>query len=424
MEPALEPTVPRNRPELREEPPSRFDGWRVVGAALVSQGVAIGFTVSSYSLFVESIEADLGATRAQTNLGISILLAMGALISPALGRVIDRGPARVVMLTGVIWTAIGFALLSQASSLLGFAIVLGAMIGAGHAMFGPLPAMTVVANWFIARRGTAIGIVSIGTTLGGFIMPPVAASLIGAYGWRGALQFYAVGCAAIAFPLIWLWMVKRPEDVGQFPDGRPGAAHPAGEGYAAGSGGLGLLLRQPTFWLLAAIFGLMTTAPITMLSNLVPYASDLGISRPQAALVLSCFALSTAAGKILFGLSADRFDERVALALSLAIQTGAWLIFLSQPGLGLFLVGGALFGLGAGGVMPLQGAMIGAAFGRAIFGQVMGLMGPVMLVFTVAAPPLVGYLYDATASYTLPFTMLLGAFAGPAILLLFLRLPR
>jgi len=55
---------------------------------------------------------------------------------------------------------------------------------------------------------------------------------------------------------------------------------------------------------------------------------------------------------------------------------------------------------------------------------VMGLMGPIMLVPLVAAPPLVGTLYDTTGSYTLPFTLFLACFAIPATLLLFLRIPR
>ena len=98
-------------------------------------------------------------------------------------------------------------------------------------------------------------------------------------------------------------------------------------------------------------------------------------------------------------------------------------IFLSEPGFGYFLLGGCLVGLGMGALMPVQGAMIGAAFGRSAFGQAMGLMGPFALVFTVTTPPLVGYLWERTGSYALPMTLLLGAFVLPALLLLFLRLP-
>ncbi len=422
MQPAVEPAIPELGSPAAESPP-RFDGWRVVGAAFVSQGVAMGLTFSAFSLFIQPIEADLGATRVQSNAGMSILMCVAALISPLLGRAIDRGPARAIMLGGVLLTALGLAVLSQVSSLLQFGLVLGLMVGVGHAMFGPLPAMTIVANWFIVRRGTAIGLASIGTTAAGFVMPLVAALLIDRFTWRGALLAHAAGGAALALPVIWLWMIRRPEDVDQHPDGLARVAHSAAETPSAASGSFRGLLRSRSFWLLAAIFGLMGTAPIALMSNLVPFASELGISRPRAASVLSGLALSACFGKIFFGLTVDRIDKRAALALALAIQASGWLIFLSEPGFGYFLLAGCLVGLGMGALLPVQGAMIGAAFGRSAFGQAMGLMGPFALVFTVTTPPLVGYLWERTGSYALPMTLLLGAFVLPALLLPFLRLP-
>jgi len=401
----------------------RFDGWRVVSGAFVAQAVAIGCTISGYSLFIESIEAEFGATRAQANTGISILLFVGSGIGPFLGRAIDRGPARAIMLTGVVLTALGLALLSRASSLLQCALVIAGMIGIGHAMFGPLPSMTILANWFIVRRGTAIGVAATGTTMAGFLVPPITVFLIEHYTWRGALLAYAAGSAAIALPAIWMCMVKRPEEVGQFPDGQPTAEAVAAESSEGGDSAPPVL-RQAAFWLLAAIFGFIASASIVLVSNLVPYASDLGIARERAAYILSCFAIFTSVGKVLFGLLVDRIDKRAALWLALGLQAAGWLLLLSQPNFELFLVAAAIFGLGTGSLMPVQGAMLGAVFGRAIFGRVMGLMGPIMLIPLVVSPPLIGHLYDTTGSYTLPLTLFLACFAISATLLLFLRIPR
>jgi predicted MFS family arabinose efflux permease len=290
-------------------------------------------------------------------------------------------------------------------------------------MFGPLPCMTILANWFIVRRGTAIGIAATGTTTAGFLVPPITSFLMEHYTWRGALLAYALGCAALAFPAIWLWVVKRPEEVGQSPDGQPPtqAAAPETSELRESSPPL---VRQPAFWLIASIFGIIASASVVLVTSLVPYASDLGIPRERAAYILSCFALFTSLGKVSFGLLVDRIDKRVALWLALGLQAAGWLLLLSQPGFELLLVAAALFGLGTGSSMPIQGAMLGAVFGRAVFGRVMGLMGPVMLVPLVVAPPFVGYLYDTTGSYTLPLTLFLASFAISATLLLFLRIPR
>ncbi|MCE2392866.1 MAG: MFS transporter [Proteobacteria bacterium] len=393
-------------------------------AAYVAQAVAIGSTLSAYGLFIAPIEADLGATRAQTNFGITILMVVAAGIGPLLGRAIDRGPARAIMLGGVLLTAAGLAALSQATSLVGLALVLGLMVGVGHAAFGPLPAMTLLANWFHARRGTAIGIAATGTTSAGFVMPPLVAFLISSYGWRVTLLCIAAGCVAVAAPVIGKWVVKRPEEIGQFPDGRERPA-PVFEPQApASKAASSQLLRDSRFWRMAAVFGLMPGASLALIANLVPYAADLGIPYARAAVIMSCFALFTSLGKVLFGLLVDRIDMRAALWLSLGLQATAWLGMLSGPGFWGFLAAAVLFGTGAGAVMPIQGAMLGAAFGRAMFGRAMGLMSPLTLVPLALSPPLVGWFYDRTGSYTAPLSGFLAFFALAALLTGSLRIPR
>ena len=162
----------------------------------------------------------------------------------------------------VLWTvvttvlALGFVLLSRAETLLGVGLVVASFIAVGQAMFGPIAATTVLANWFVARRGTAIGVAAMGTTAAGAVMPLITVALIDGLGWRTTLLCFAAAAVAIVVPVVLGLVVKKPEDVGQWPDGAP----PEPDAPAPGpppNVGFASLARNPQFWVLGGIFGLI-----------------------------------------------------------------------------------------------------------------------------------------------------------------------
>src|SRR6202035_2141731 len=98
------------------------------------------------------------------------------------GWLLDRVPAQIVMAVGAVSTAVGLALMSQASSLNGLLARAG-VTGIGMIASTILPASMVIANWFGERRGTALGITLAGMELGGMVITMLAGYLIVAYGW-------------------------------------------------------------------------------------------------------------------------------------------------------------------------------------------------------------------------------------------------
>ena len=72
---------------------------------------------------------------------------------------------------------------------------------------------------------------------------------------------------------------------------------------------------------------------------------------------------------------------------------------LIMPVYGFFFLGACFFGFGMGGVVPMQGAVVGAAFGRASFGRVLGAMRPPMALIHLIGTPFAGWVYDTTGDY-------------------------
>ncbi len=74
-----------------------------------------------------------------------------------------------------------------------------------------------------------------------------------------------------------------------------------------------------------------------------------------------------------------------------------------------------------GGVVPMQGAVVGAAFGRESFGRVLGAMRPPMALIHLLGTPFAGYVYDVTGSYKPAFLTFLVLYVIAAVVVLALR---
>jgi cyanate permease len=403
----------------------RYPGWRMVGVAFVVDFLAVGFFFYSYGIFLKSIAADLGVSRLDVSFGLPISNAAGALLAPFIGRALDRHSIKRFMIAGALMLSAGFALLSRTASLWQFYLLLGTFLAGGMAMMGGLASSKLVANWFSIRRGTALGLATMGISLSGLMMPTAATWLVAELGWRTAFVVYAFCTLAVVIPLVSALVVDRPEELGLRPDDEPpaeptDAAAPLEElPWSTRE-----LIASRNFWAIGIAFGLVMSVLSAILIHIVPYATDRGISAYRAGLILSLAAGLGVPGKLIFGWLFDRVDARVALLTSLAVQALGLIGILLGDAYGWLLAGAAVFGFGMGGVIPLQGAIGGAAFGRASFGKAMGLLRPVQLPLAVIGVPLAGWIHDSSGGYAPAFTLFLGFYLAAAVIIGLLRLER
>ena len=77
--------------------------------------------------------------------------------------------------------------------------------------------MTNIANWFIKKRGRAMGLYATGAGLSG-LMVPLVTWLLHTYDWRTTLVILTVDMWLVGLPLA-LVLRHRPEKYGLQPDG-------------------------------------------------------------------------------------------------------------------------------------------------------------------------------------------------------------
>jgi MFS family permease len=381
----------------------------------------MGITGFVFTFWAAEWIKEFGASRTEVNVAFMLFtLAQGA-VSPFLGRVLDRHQIRSLIVTGAGLLAGGFLLVSIATAMWQITVIYSSILAVACVLSGPLAAQTLTAKWFRARRGLAIGWGSTGGSIGGVILPALATYLILQLGWRQAHQVLAALAFVIVAPLVWRYVANRPEDLGlePEPEGRFDLVKP---GQAA-TWTIAQAMRSRNFWIPIAAFLPLMAAMGTVQANLRLYSADSGIDAASTAFMMSVFAGTTIAGKLLFGFLADRVDQRLLYWAATSILALCLLLLIGKAGFALLVLICAMLGIAAGGFLPLLGAIIGARFGAASYGQVLGTMG-FFLTFSAVAPPIGGWIRDSTGSYDGIFQGLLLVLVPAMISMAFLTQPR
>ena len=424
-----------------------FHGWKIIFVSFLALFVSVGFGFYSFSAFFVALTSEFGGGRTGVGIGVAVFGMTNGLVAPFLGHALDQGHAKRIMTAGTWLLALGLLLTATVQNLIQFYLVLGTFLALGAALIGGVTASTLVANWYVRRRAMALGIATMGISLSGVVMAPVATRLIDLIGWRGTFVLYGALTLLFVLPAIRRWVIDRPEDIGLHPDGA--ATSLAGEWTAAPAAGEGpagvepvtplptaggapprrprLEWTQPlanrNFWVIVAVVSMCFCANSAILTHIIAHATDLGFPPVEAAFCLSTIAAMGVLGKVVFGWISDRLSSRGAMWLAVGLMgsgAGGLLRAESYPAV---LAAVAVFGLGMGGIMPLWGTLIGACFGRRSFGRVMGLMSPMLLPIQVVGVPFAGYVYDRFHSYDPAFTTFVGLYAFSMMALLLLRVP-
>lgn len=384
--------------------------------------VAVGFFFYSYGVFFNAIAKEFGGSHLGASLGLTVTHAVGAIAAPLVGRALDRYPLRRVIAVGAVSMSTGFLLLSQVNSLLEFYLVLGVFVGFGASSMGNLATSKLVTNWFDKRRGTALGIAASGVSLSGVVMPNVSAQLIENFDWRIGFMVFGFFTLCVVVPLVLRLVISRPEDVGLRPDG----ALPKPQGSAVVSMpriGMRDVVREYNFWVIVLTFSFLFCSMSATLTHMIPRLVHLGYSLVDAAGVMSLCAGLGVFGKLGFGWIADRLPVRRVVVMVIILQLTGQILMFTSDHFAVFSAGAAIFGLGVGGVVPMQGAIVGATFGRERFGAILGLMRPAMFPIQIIGVPFAGWVYDVYQSYEPAFQVFLALYIFAAVTILFYRAP-
>ncbi len=403
-----------------------YYGWYIVGVAFVSSMMSMGITAYSMGVFLKPMTDDLGWSRTDISLGQTLTTFVTGLLGVAIGRRMDARGGRALMVGGAIIGGVGFIALGQVQELWQYYLVRSGLVAVGSIGMGNLIVNVALSNWFVRKRGRAIAIGVMGTSVAALVLPTVADRMIDAWGWRSAWAAIGVAVWVTVIPTALIAMRRRPEDFGLRPDGdaalldgAPVSARVASDvrwtRHAAA--------RTRTLWMLVVTFGLASTGMGALLLHLIQYMTDAGFTRGQAAGAFGMIGVSGLLSKPLWGVALDRFPIRRCAAAEFGLMAlGITLILASHTLLPLY---GSIFmlGLGIGGVVTVQEVVWADFFGRLRLGTVRSLAQPFTIVSIAGGPVFAGFAYDHFGSYTTAFYLFIATYLLAAMMILLTPAP-
>jgi len=409
--------------DARDEPGRMFtQGWLIVGFTATAQFFSVGVGYYTFGVYLKPLTEALDANRFLISLGLSIQTVLMALLSPLAGRLVTEYPVRHVMAVGVCVMSIGLVICSQATSLWHIYFGFGVVISVGVVFLGNIPCNLMLANWFVRRRGMALGISQAGITISGVLLVPLATYIVVNYGWRTSFLVFAIATPVCLLPLIWKFAIRAPGDIGLYPDGDTKPTAQA-DGSQASVWNFSRAVRERDIWLISLIAGPCYMAVAAIVIALPSHGTDLGLSPMEASTAVLVTTLFGAIAKPMAGTLSDYMSKRLVVGIAIGLQFIATALLLIATDLFMLCVAGAFFGLGYGGIAPLWSLLLAERFGLANFAKVMGLAMPLTMPFSLVGLPLTTLVFELTGSYKPAFACLFISYGVAALSVWLLRMP-
>ena len=372
--------------------------WLIVAVLFAALAFIFGGTIATPGIFFAPLIREFGWSHARVS-SLASSVTLGTIPgSVVVGFLLERVDTRIPIVAGAALTAGSLLFASHADSY--FPLLLCYFFaGFGVAMATLLPAALVVANWFQAQRGVAMGVAIAGVSAGGMIMVQVAAAVIRADGWRAAYAALALPVLLIVIPLVLVVVRNRPPDAAV-----QGLSLEAGrearvlaqdlEGFH-----LTAAIRTRSFWFIAVAGFLFDFTVYGILTQLVVYLLGVGYRPAVTAIVLSLTLGLNAVGKVLFGAASDRIGARLSLALAFASIAGGIIVLFSSRetvGLAIFLL---VYGPAWGAPLMLIPLITIESLGLKHYPSLGGILRVAQAAGGILGPVTLGRIFDLTGSY-------------------------
>lgn len=387
--------------------------WKIMIGCCFLQAGALGAIMNSGGIFFVPICEDLGFDRGAIALYLTFYFIATTFTYPFVAKFLPRWDFRK-FLAGC------FLILAAVEAAMGFFTELwqwyvgGVILGIAGALVFVVASTVLIENWFVEKRGTALGIAMCGSGIGGVIFPILGNFLIETIGWRMAYPAIAVIICVLVLPWILFVFRLHPSELGLKPYG----ADKAKELEEAASNEKGMPAKKAICTL--AFICIFLYAGIEALfsgynNHLPGFAESIGYSAAFGASILSLAQLGYTVATLVMGWVTDRIGVAASTYITLGITA------LSLLGFSFFqdeiplIVSAFVFGMNSVIITISVPTLISEIFGKKHFAEILSYsrMSGIIGCFGAAA---IGACYDVTGSYVGAFFAGVGILAVCAVL--------
>jgi len=366
------------------EPASRL-GARITALG-IAQIISWGTLFYAIAVLGAAMRAELGLNDAFLFGAYSTGLFVSGAASPAVGRWIDRGHARLALSAGSVLAAVALALLATAQgpwSLSAGFVVSGAAMAL--TLYDPaFAALHVMSGGFYRRAVTAL------TLFGGFastVFWPLALALQQAYDWRVALGVFALLHLVVCVPL----------HLAAIPSGTPGTIEATPRASAGAASG-----ERATFAWLAAALAVAAFIAAAVSAHAIGILTAAGLTAAEAVFAGALIGPMQVAGRIVEFTAGRNVQARTVGAIAFVLMALSLLLLALAHGVRAAAFAFAIVYGASNGVMTIaRGTVPAELFGRRDFGALLGRLARPQLVARAVAPVTLALVFPFDPARTL-----------------------
>jgi predicted MFS family arabinose efflux permease len=319
------------------------------------------------------IAADLGWSTTFVMGGFSLALLMAGLVSPLMGRLIDRHGGHRIMPVGSLLAALGLLALAYVEyriSYLAVWLLLGIAISAS--LYDP--AFATLGRIFGAAARRPITALTLAGGFASTVSWPATHVLIDLWGWRGTYLVYAALLAFVAAPLHAFVLPRQRADH----DARPESGQPVPAAV--------LPPRGWPFALVAAAFAAYAFVPSGLSAHLLAIFGRSGIDAGSVVAIGALFGPSQVMARIGEILLARAVHPLLVARFAVGMLLAGF-VLIAITGLSLSVAAAfmVMFGMANGLITIARGTVPLVLFGASGYGALLGrIAGPFLLMQAIA----------------------------------------
>ncbi|WP_282045909.1 MFS transporter [Roseibium album] len=361
-----------------------FDPRFVLLAGSLIALVALGMR-HSFGLFLDPVTGSLpDVDREAFGFAIALQNLMWGVAQPFAGMIADRfGSARVIFVGGMLYAG-GLVCASAASTSLGLVLGFGVLVGVGLSATSYAVVLGAVGRRFPpGRRTSALGIASLGGSLGIFLSVPVTLSLIDSLSWPTALVSLALVAAVIC--------VLAPALSGR-------SVEPNADQTLKSA--LGEALSHRGFVLLVLGFFVCGFQLAFIGTHLPAYLLDRHLAPWLGGAALATIGATNIAGTFVCGVMGDILSKKKILVALYLARSGAVAVFvLLAPSDVSTLLFAAVMGFTWLGTVPLTTGIVAQIFGARYLATLVGIVFLMHQIGSFLGAWLGGLVFEHTGNY-------------------------
>jgi MFS family permease len=405
---------------------SLWYGWVILAVVFIVMSVMVGIR-NSLGFFFKTVAGEFGWTRAQTAGAYSIGMLVQSICSPIFGSIGERWSLRWMMALGVLFGGAVLLIGSSIGGLLQFYLMY-ALLNIGFAASTFVPQVQILSNWFVKRRGLALGIANSGQGFAAVLNMTIP-FLIALIGWRSSYLVLAGFTSIVIFPLAAALLRDHPRDRATVSDApfltsleRDSLADRENRAYlnenvlTAGTPFLRQVLSL-RFFFIAFTYSAIAFVVTGTTVHIVPHATDQGFTPEASGLIFLLWGVFVVGGNLISGVS-DALGRGPTYAIGAALGVCACVMlacFTQGMPPALFYIGAALSGSALGLTRPTASALLADHFAGPGFGKLNGSVMMIFALFGALGAFVTGHLYDMSGCYRSAFLFLAAAqLAGAA----------